>query len=65
MHDTSSALLRHEVAFVLGQMQHPTALPALSTSLKRQHEHNMVRHEAAEALGALEFDQDTEAGRAA
>lgn len=40
--DTSSALLRHEVAFVLGQMQHPSGLTALATSLKRRSEHNMV-----------------------
>lgn len=60
--DTSSALLRHEVAFVLGQMQHPTALDALAEALLRAGEHSMVRHEAAEALGSLEFDTDTDDG---
>ena len=52
--DTSSALLRHEIAYVLGQMQHPCSVEYLSTSLKRDGEHKMVRHESAEALGAIE-----------
>jgi deoxyhypusine monooxygenase len=49
----SSALLRHEVAFVLGQLQHPTAVPALIRVLEDSSESAMVRHEAAEALGAI------------
>ena len=52
--DTSSPLLRHEVAFVLGQLQHPSSIPALEESLSRLEEHAMVRHESAEALGAIE-----------
>ena len=52
--DTSSALLRHEVAYVLGQMQHPDSVEALEESLRRTNEHKMVRHESAEALGAIE-----------
>ena len=52
--DTSSPLLRHEVAFVLGQMQHSAALPYLTESLRRRAEHSIVRHESAEALGSLE-----------
>ena len=52
--DESSALLRHEVAYVLGQMQHPVCVEALEESLRRQDEHEMVRHESAEALGAIE-----------
>ena len=52
--DESSALLRHEVAYVLGQMQHPTSVEALEESLRREGEHRMVRHESAEALGAIE-----------
>ena len=47
--DTSSALLRHEVAYVLGQMQSPVSVDALEESLRRVDEHSMVRHEAAEA----------------
>ena len=52
--DTSSALLRHEVAYVLGQMQHPSSVEALEISLRRTIEHPMVRHESAEALGAID-----------
>lgn len=52
--DASSALLRHEVAYVLGQMQHPTSVEALEVTLRRVDEHMMVRHEAAEALGAID-----------
>lgn len=52
--DVSSALLRHEVAYVLGQMQHPACVEFLDESLRRSKEHAMVRHEAAEALGAIE-----------
>ena len=54
VHDTSSALLRHEVAYVLGQMQHPFSVDALEESLRRENEHSMVRHESAEALGAID-----------
>jgi deoxyhypusine monooxygenase len=52
--DTSSPLLRHEVAYVLGQMQHPASVEALEEALKRRDEHVMVRHESAEALGAID-----------
>lgn len=52
--DSSSALLRHEVAYVLGQMQHPASVEALEESLRRVDEHSMVRHESAEALGAID-----------
>ena len=52
--DESSALLRHEVAYVLGQLQHPACVEALEESLRRQNEHEMVRHESAEALGAID-----------
>lgn len=54
LEDTSSALFRHEVAYVLGQMQHPDSVEALAESLGRNEEHAMVRHESAEALGAIE-----------
>ncbi|XP_018557392.1 LOW QUALITY PROTEIN: deoxyhypusine hydroxylase [Lates calcarifer] len=49
----SSALFRHEIGYVLGQMQHPAAIPALCTALERSGENPMVRHEAAEALGSI------------
>uniref|UniRef100_A0A0D9Y1N6 Deoxyhypusine hydroxylase n=1 Tax=Leersia perrieri TaxID=77586 RepID=A0A0D9Y1N6_9ORYZ len=53
-----SALLRHEVAYVLGQLQNKAASDALSTVLKNVDEHPMVRHEAAEALGSI-ADQES------
>lgn len=49
----SSALFRHEVAFVFGQLSHPASIPSLHTVLADQSEASMVRHEAAEALGSL------------
>lgn len=49
----SSALLRHELAYVLGQMQDKYAVPTLIEVLSNHEEHVMVRHEAAEALGAI------------
>ena len=48
-----SALLKHEVAFVLGQLEHSSADEALCDAVAREAEHGMVRHEAAEALGAI------------
>lgn len=50
---SSSALLRHELAYVLGQMQDSLAVPTLIERLSDGEEHIMVRHEAAEALGAI------------
>ena len=49
----SSALFRHEIAYVLGQIQHEAAIEALSKALKDATENPMVRHECAEALGAI------------
>lgn len=46
-------LFRHEVAYVMGQMQNPATVPALRAVLQDESEHRMVRHEAAEALGAV------------
>ncbi|XLR06956.1 hypothetical protein HN51_061837 [Arachis hypogaea] len=54
---SKSALLRHEVAYVLGQLQDKAASAALSNILKDVNEHPMVRHEAAEALGSIADDQ--------
>lgn len=48
-----SALLRHELAYVLGQMGDPHANSFLAAVLRKPHEHVMVRHECAEALGAI------------
>jgi deoxyhypusine monooxygenase len=49
----SSALFRHEVAYVLGQLMRKVTVPELSVVLRNITEHRMVRHEAAEALGAI------------
>lgn len=51
--DSSSALLKHEIAYVLGQMQDDHAVPYLIERLEDKGEDLMVRHEAAEALGAI------------
>jgi deoxyhypusine monooxygenase len=51
--DRSSALFRHEAAYVLGQMCRPCTLLALALALEKPKEHPMVRHEAAEAIGAV------------
>jgi len=48
-----SALLRHEIAYVMGQMQDAYALRHLQPVLENPDEHVMVRHEAAEAMGAI------------
>lgn len=48
-----SALFRHEVAFVLGQLQEEVSVPHLQASLEDASENEMVRHECAEALGAI------------
>ncbi len=49
----TSALLRHELAYVMGQMSDTHAIPVLTERLSDEAEHVMVRHEAAEALGAI------------
>ena len=51
--DSSSALLKHEIAYVLGQMQDDHAVPHLISRLEDLKEDVMVRHEAAEDLGAI------------
>lgn len=55
--DTTSALFRHEVAFVLGQVQHECSVPFLIDNLKDTTENEMVRHECAEALGSIATDE--------
>lgn len=52
-YSSKSALLKHEVAYVMGQMQDPAAVPHLINRLEDHDEDLMVRHEAAEALGAI------------
>jgi len=50
---SEAALFKHEVAYVLGQMQEAASVPALVACLEDGGKHAMVRHEAAEALGAV------------
>lgn len=48
-----SQLLKHEVAYVFGQMENPLAVPVLIEVLLNENETDIVRHEAAEALGNI------------
>jgi deoxyhypusine monooxygenase len=55
-----SALFRHEIAFVFGQLSHPASIPSLVETLSDANEASMVRHEAAEALGSLGAEDGVE-----
>ena len=59
LHDRS-ALFRHEIAFVFGQLSHPASIPSLFETLSNKQEAGMVRHEAAEALGSLGDEEGVE-----
>jgi deoxyhypusine monooxygenase len=48
-----SALLKHELAYCLGQTRNLAAVPVLKKVLEDTGEDAMCRHEAAEALGAI------------
>jgi deoxyhypusine monooxygenase len=48
-----SALLKHELAYCLGQSKNLAAVPFLRAVLEDKDEDAMCRHEAAEALGAI------------
>lgn len=48
-----SALFKHEIAFVFGQLLSPHSIPCLVKVLDDNNESEMVRHEAAEALGGI------------
>jgi len=48
-----SALLKHEVAYCLGQTECPKAVTHLETVLSDTSREAIVRHEAGEALGAI------------
>ncbi|XP_035780905.1 deoxyhypusine hydroxylase-like [Anopheles albimanus] len=56
----NSALFRHEVAFVLGQLQEECSIPFLVENLRDPAENEMVRHECAEALGAIATEECTQ-----
>ena len=58
--ENTSALLRHEIGFVIGQLAFgvcasliPTCIESLQQSVCDSSEHCMVRHEAAIALGSI------------
>lgn len=51
--DDPSALLKHELAYCLGQMGDVKAIPKLIEVLSDAKQEPMVRHEAGEALGAI------------
>lgn len=51
--DRMNALLKHEIAYVLGQIQSPDSVPYLRELLGDMEENEMVRHECAEALGSI------------
>ena len=48
-----NALFRHEIAYVLGQIQSEDTKDALFQCLRNTSENDMVRHECAEALGSI------------
>jgi deoxyhypusine monooxygenase len=48
-----SALLKHELAYCLGQSGKDEAIPYLRAVIEDRDEDAMCRHEAAEAIGAL------------
>lgn len=52
-----SALFRHEIAYVLGQMQHEACIQQLTENLRNNDENPMVRHECAEALGSIATEE--------
>lgn len=52
----SSALFRHEIAYIFGQLSSPYSVPSLLRVLRDAEENDMVRHEAAEALGGIASD---------
>lgn len=55
-----SALLKHELAYCLGQTRNTDALPFLLDVVQDTQEDSMCRHEAAEALGALGYESSLE-----
>lgn len=52
-----SALFRHEIAYVMGQLCDAASVPSLIKVLQNPEEEGMVRHEAAEALGSIATEE--------
>ncbi|XP_054716769.1 deoxyhypusine hydroxylase-like [Uloborus diversus] len=55
--DCGSALYRHEIAYILGQMQKENTVQQLAKLLCDETQHEMVRHECAEALGSIATEE--------
>lgn len=55
--DDESALFKHEIAYVFGQLSNPVTVPALVKVLQDKTQAGMVRHEAAELLGSIATDE--------
>ncbi|WUR03418.1 deoxyhypusine hydroxylase (DOHH) [Vairimorpha necatrix] len=53
-----SVLLKHEVAYVLGQMRLESSIDTLISVLNNDQEDEIVRHEAGEALGNFMYRDD-------
>ena len=47
------SLFKHEIGYIFGQMQSPDSVPFLKEIVEQKSENDIVRHEAAEALGNL------------
>jgi deoxyhypusine monooxygenase len=52
-----SALLKHELAYVLGQIGDPHAIPTLSNVLSNENEDPMVRHEVSLFTGLCHIQE--------
>ena len=52
-----SALLKHEICYALGQMRLSASVPFLISVVEDAGQETIVRHEAAEALGAIGEEQ--------
>lgn len=65
--DDPSALLKHELAYCLGQMKRTSALPVLESVLRKEDEDPMVRHEVCRpaTYASAEILSDNRAGQAA
>jgi deoxyhypusine monooxygenase len=55
-----SSLFKHELGFVLGELgpDAKSASTLLKATIANTENHEMVRHEAAEALGAVDYDTE-------
>ena len=56
----NTPLMRHELAYVLGQIRNARACPTLEAVLADERDDAMVRHESAEALGAIGEERSLE-----